>query len=153
MSPRSCSLPKQPVLICPNEVEAAEDSGQEKQEESVPLPDVALRAVAVPETPSAEDHERHELTHLSMHAWYSVCVRAKEFDVRHLRRSASECAEDQGADHMQIIQFEHAYLSSGDAEGQQVKMSTISDSSASYGTACAIDVKGARGQYAISSAV
>ena len=65
MSPNSHGLPKKPVLICPNEVEEAEDSGHEELDESMPEPDVVSRGVAVPETPSDQDREAHELKHLS----------------------------------------------------------------------------------------
>ena len=40
MSPNSHGLPKRPVLICPNEVEEAEDPGHEELDESMPEPDV-----------------------------------------------------------------------------------------------------------------
>ena len=43
MSPNSHSLPKKPVLICPNEVEDAEDPGHEELDESMPEPDVMPR--------------------------------------------------------------------------------------------------------------
>ena len=46
-------------------------------------------------------------------------------------------------DHLPVIQFDYAYVSSGDTRGQQVKMRTILDTSTGYGTACVIDVKGA----------
>ena len=36
-------------------------------------------------------------------------------------------------DHLPIIQFDYAYVSSGDARGQQVKMRTILDTSTGYG--------------------
>ena len=74
-------------------------------------------------------------------------------DARHLRRPAGRRAEDQGVDHLPVIQFDYAYVSSGDARGQQVKMRTILDTSTGYGTSCVIDVKGAGEKYAISSAV
>ena len=56
-------------------------------------------------------------------------------------------------DHLPVIQFDYAYVSSGDARGQQVKMRTILDTSTGYGTACVIDVKSAGDKWAISSAV
>ena len=112
MSPNSHGLPKKPVLICPNEVEEAEDPGHEELDESMPEPDVVPRGVAVPETPSDKDREAHELTHLPTQPWCSVCVRAKDIDERHLRRPAGERAEAQGVDHMPVIQFDYAYLSS-----------------------------------------
>ena len=67
MSSASCSPSQKPVLICPNEVEEAEDPEHEMLEESVPAPDVARRAIAVPETPSIKDREGHELTHVVQH--------------------------------------------------------------------------------------
>ena len=73
--------------------------------------------------------------------------------MRHLRKPAGRRAEDQGVDHLPVIQFDYAYVSSGDARGQQVKMRTILDTSTGYGTACVIDVKGAGDKYATSSAV
>ena len=54
---------------------------------------------------------------------------------------------------MPVVQFDCAYVSSGDAEGQQVRTRTILDTSTGYGTACVVDVKGAGDKYAISSAV
>ena len=104
MSPNSHGLLKKPVLICPNEVEEAEDPGHEELDESMPEPDVVPRGVAVPETPSDKDREAHELTHLPTQPWCSVCVRAKGIDERHLRRPAGERAEAQGVDHMPVIQ-------------------------------------------------
>ena len=74
-------------------------------------------------------------------------------DARHLRRFTGEHAEDQGVDHLPVIQFDYVYVSSGDARGQQVEMRTILDTSTGCGTACVIDVKGARYKYANSSAV
>ena len=97
--------------------------------------------MAVPETPSDKDREAHELTHLFTQPWCSVCVRAKGVDGRHLRRPASERAEAQGVDHMPVIQFDYAYLSSVNERGKQVRMRTILDTSTSCGTACVIDVK------------
>ena len=55
-------------------------------------------------------------------------------------------------DHMPVIQFGCAYLSSFYAKGQQVRMRTIPETSTCSGTACVIDVKGGD-KYAISSAV
>ena len=56
-------------------------------------------------------------------------------------------------DRVPVIQFDYAYVSSGDATGQQVRMRTILDTSSGCGTACVIDVKRAGDKYAISSAV
>ena len=67
--------------------------------------------------------------------------------------ATSKRAEDHGVDHLPVIQFDYAYVSSGDARGQQVKMRTILDTSTGYGTACVIDVKSAGDKYAIFSAV
>ena len=153
MSRNSHGLQKKPVLICPNEVVEAEDPGHEELDESMPEPDVAPRGVAVPETPSDKDREAHELTHLPTQQWCSVCVRAKGVDERHLRRPAGERAEAQEVDHMPVIQFDYAYLSSVNEKGEQVRMRTILDTSTGYGTACVIDVKGGGDKYAISSAV
>ena len=153
MSPNSHGLPKKPVLICPNEVEEAEDPGHEELDESMPEPDVVPRGVAVPETPSDKDREAHELTHLPTQPWCSLCVRAKGIDERHLRRPAGERAEAQGVDHIPVIQVDYAYLSSVNEKGEQVRMRTILDTSTDYGTACVIDVKGGGDKYAISSAV
>ena len=151
MSSNSHGLPKKSVLICPNEVVGAEDPGHEGLEESMPEPDAVPRGVAVPETPSDKDREAHELTHLPTQPWCSVCVcvRAKKVDARRLRRPAGERAEAQGVDHMLVIQFDYANLSSVNEKGEQVRMRTILDTSTGYGTACVIDVKGG----AISSAV
>ena len=55
MSPNSHGLPKKPVLICPNEVEEAEDPEHEELDESIPEPDVVPRGVAVPQTPSDKE--------------------------------------------------------------------------------------------------
>ena len=107
----------------------------------------------MPETPSAKYREGHELTHFPTEPWCSVCVRANGVDERHLRRPAGECAQDQGVGYMPVVQYDYAYVSSGYAEGQQVKMRTILDTSTDYGTACVIDVKGAGDMYAIASAV
>ena len=90
----------------------AEDPRHEEQDESMPEPDVAPRGVAVPETPPDKDRESNELTHLSTQPWCSVCVRAKGVDERDFRRPAGERAEDQGVDHMPVIQFDYAHLSS-----------------------------------------
>ena len=119
----------------------------------MPEPDVVPRGVAVTETPSEKDREAHELTRLSTQPWGSVCVRPKGVDERHLRRPAGERAEAQGVDHMPVIQFDHAYLSSVNEKGEEVRMRTILDTSIDYGTACVIDVKGGGDKYAISSAV
>ena len=127
------------MLICPNEVEEAEDPGHEEPDES--------------ETPSAKDREGHELTHLPTQPWCTTRVRAKGVDERHLRRPAGERAEDQGVDHMRVIQCDYSHLSSVNAKGQQVRMRTILDTSTGCGTACVIDVKGAGDKYAISSPV
>ena len=153
VSSRPRSLLEQPVLICPNEVDEAEDPGYEELDESVTVSDEVPRGMAVPETPSAKEREGHELTHVPSQPWCSVCVRAKGVDMRHLRKPAGRRAEDQGVDHLSVIQFDYAYVSSGDARGQQVKMRTILDTSTGYGTACVIDVKGAGDKYATSSAV
>ena len=153
MSSTSHGLPKKPVLICPNEVVEAEDPGHEELDESMPEPDAVPRGVAVPVTPSDKDREAHELTHLPTQPWCSVCVRAKGVDERHLRRPAGERAEAQGVDHMPVIQFDYAYLSSVNEKGEQVRMRTILDASTGYGTACVIDVKGGGDKYVISSAV
>ena len=150
MSSTSHGLPKKPVLICPNEVVEAEDPGREELDESMPEPDAVPRGVAVPETPSDKDREGHELTHLPTQPWCSVCVRAKGVDERHLRRPAGERAEAQGVDHMPVIQFDYAYLSSVSEKGEQVRMRTILDTSTGNGTACVIDVKGGGDKYAIS---
>ena len=154
VSSRPRSLLEKPVLICPNEVgEAEEDPGYEELDESMTVPEETPRGMAVPETPSAEEREGHELTHVPSQPWCSVCVRAKGVDARHLRRPPGERAEDHGVDHLLVIQFDYAYVSSGDARGQQVKMRTILDTSTGYGTACVIDVKGAGDKYSISSVV
>ena len=153
MSPNSHGLPTKPVLICPNEVVEAEDPGHEELGESMPELDVVPRGVAVPETPSDKDREAHELTHLPTQPWCSVCVRAKGVDERHLPRPAGERAEAQGVDHMPVIQFDYACLSSVNEKGKQVVMRTILDTSTGYGTARVIDVKGGGDKYAISSAV
>ena len=149
----SHSLSKKPVMICPNEVVEAEDPVHEELDESMPEPDVVPRGVAVPETPSDKDREAHELTHLPTQPWCSVCVRAKGVDERHLREPAGERAEAERVDHMPVIQFDYAYLSSVNEKGEQVRMRTILDTSTGYGTACVIDVKGGGDKYAISSAV
>ena len=135
MSSTPRGLPKRPVLICPNEVMEAEDPGHEELDESMPEPDVAPRGVTVPETPSEKDRGAHELTDLPTQAWCSVCVRAKGVDERHLRRPAGERAEAQGVDHMPVIQFDYAYLSSVKAKGEQVRMRTILDKSTGHGAA------------------
>ena len=153
VSSRQRSFLEKPVLICPNEVDEAEDPGYEELDESMTVPEEAPRGMAVPETPSVKEREGHELTHVPSQPWCSVCVRAKGVDARHLRRPAGRRAEDQGVDHLPVIQFDYAYVSSGDARGQQVKMRTILDTSTGYGTACVIDVKGGGDKYAISSAV
>ena len=142
MSSNSHGLPKKSVLICPNEVVEAEDPAHEELDESMPEPDAVPRGVAVPETPSDKDREAHELTHLTTQPWCSVCVRATGVDERHLRWPAGERAEAQGVDHMPVIQFDYAYLSSVNEKGEQVRMRTILDTSTGYGTACVIDVKG-----------
>ena len=128
--PNSHGLPKKPVLICPNEVEEAEDLGHEELDESMPEPDAVPRGVAVPETPSDKDRGAHKLTHRTTQPWCSVCVRAKPVAERHLRRPAGERAEAQGVDHMPVIQFDYAYLSSVNERGEQVRMRTILDTQA-----------------------
>ena len=147
-SPNSLGLPKKPVLICPNEVEEAEDPGHEELDESMPEPDVVPRGVAVPETPSDKDRET------SLHAAVVQRVYSSQrVDERHLRRPAGERSEAQGVDHMRVIQFDNAYLSSVNEKKEQVRMRTILDTSTGYGTACVIDVKSGGDKYAISSAV
>ena len=54
---------------------------------------------------------------------------------------------------MPVIQFDHAYLSSVNEKGEQVRLHTILETSTGSGTACVFDVKGAGDKYAISSAV
>ena len=54
---------------------------------------------------------------------------------------------------MPVIQFDHAYLSSVNEKGEQVRTRTILDTSTGYGTACVIDMKGGGDKYVISSAV
>ena len=152
MSSNSHGLPKKSVLICPNEVVEADDPGHEELDESMPEPDAVSRGVAVPDIPSDKDREAHGLTHLPTQTWRSVCVRAKGVDERHLRRPGGERAEAQGVDHMPVIQFDYAHLSSVNEKGEQV-MRTILDTSTGYGTACVIDVKGGGDKYVISSAV
>ena len=83
ISPNSHGLLKKPVLICPNEVEEAEDPGHEELDESMLEPDVV----------SDKDREAHELTNLPTQPWCSVCVRAKGIDERHLRRPAGDREE------------------------------------------------------------
>ena len=43
-------------------------------------------------------------------------------------------------DHMLVILFDYAYLSSVNSKGQQVRMRTILDTSTGYRTACVINV-------------
>ena len=86
MSPNSHGSQKKPVLICPNEVEEAEDPGHEELDESMPEADVVPRGVAIPETPSDKDREAHELTHLTTQPWCSVCV----FEPKGLTNGISE---------------------------------------------------------------
>ena len=100
------------------------------------VPEEAPEGMAVPETPSAKEREGYELTHVPSQPWCSVCVRSKGVDARHLRKPARKRPEDQGVDHLPVIQFDYAYMSSGDAEGQQVRTRTILDTSTGYGTAC-----------------
>ena len=149
MSPNSHGLQKKQVLICPNEVEETEDPGHEELDESIPEPDVVPKRVVVPETPSDKDREAHELTHLPMKPWCSVCVRAK----KNLRKPTSERAEAQRVDHMPVIQFDYANLSSVNEKREQMRMRTFLDTNTGYGTTCVIDVKGGGDKYAISSAV
>ena len=153
MSPNSHGLPKKPVLICPNELGEAEGPAHKELDESMPEPGVVPRGVAVPETPSDNDREAHELTHLPTQPWCSVHVRAKGVDERHLRRPTGERAEAQRVDHMPVIQFDYAYLSSINEKGEQVRIRTILDTSTGYGTACVIDVKCGGDKFVISSAV
>ena len=56
-------------------------------------------------------------------------------------------------DHMPVIRFDYAFLSSVNEKGEQVRMRTILDTSTGYGTASVIDVKGGGDKYVISSAV
>ena len=153
VSSKPCCVSKKPVLICPSEVDEAEDAGHEELDESMPMPGVAPRGLAVPATPSAKEREEYELTHVLAQSWCGVCVQANGVDARHLRRHAGERAEEQGVDHLPVIQFDYAYVTSGDARGQQVRMRTILDTTTVYGTACVIDVKGAGDKYTISSAL
>ena len=53
---------------------------------------------------------------------------------------------------MPVSPFDHAYLSSVNEKGEQVRMRTILDTSTGYGTAYVIDVKGGGDKHAISSA-
>ena len=109
MSSKPRSLPKKAVLICPNEVEEAEDPGHEELDELMPVPDVAPRGVAVPETLSAKDREEYETDTSTNAAVVQRGVRAKGVVERHLRRLAGERAEDQEVDHVPVIQFDDAY--------------------------------------------
>ena len=61
MSSRPCSFLEKPVLICPIDVNEAEDPGYEELDESMTVPEEAPRGMAVPETPSAKEREGHEL--------------------------------------------------------------------------------------------
>ena len=110
----------------------------------MPVPDVPPRRVAVLETPLAKDRAGHELTHLPTQPRCSVCVRAKGVDERHLCTPAAKRAEDQGVDHMPVIQSDSAH---------EVRTRTILETSTGYGTACVFYVKGSGDKYAISSAV
>ena len=141
------------MLICPNEVEETEDPGHEELDESIPEPDVVPKRVVVPETPTDKDREAHELTHLPTKPWCSVCVRAKGIDERHHRKPASERAEARGVDHLPVIQFDYAYLSSVNEKREQMRKRTFLDTNTGYGTTCVIDVKSGGDKYAISSAV
>ena len=107
----------------------------------------------VPETPSDKDREAHDFTHLPTKPWCSVCVRAKGIDERHHRKPASERAEAPGVDHLPVIQFDYAYLSSINETREQMRMRTFLDTNTGYGTTCVIDVKSRRDRCAISSAV
>ena len=49
------------MLICPIDVNEAEDPGYEELDESMTVPEEAPRGMAVPETPSAKEREGHEL--------------------------------------------------------------------------------------------
>ena len=51
VSSRPRSLLEKPVLICPNEVDEAEDPGYEELDESMTVPEQTPRGLAVPETP------------------------------------------------------------------------------------------------------
>ena len=67
VSSRPLSFLEKPVLICPNEVDEAdeaEDPGYEELDESMTVPEEAPRGMAVPETPSAKERVGHELTHV-----------------------------------------------------------------------------------------
>ena len=71
---RPRSVLEKPVLICPNEVDEAEDPGYEELDESMTVPEEASRGMAFPETPSAKEREEHEHTHVPSQLWCSVCV-------------------------------------------------------------------------------
>ena len=69
VSSRPHSFLEKPVLICPNEVDEAEDPGYEELDESMTVPEEAPRGMVVPETPSAKEREGHELTHVHVQPW------------------------------------------------------------------------------------
>ena len=96
MSSRPRRLPKKPVVICPNEVEEAEGLGHEELDETMSVPDVAPRRVAVPETPTAKDREGHEQTHQPTH---SACPsqRSRRAATSQTRRTA--CSGKGGGSH------------------------------------------------------
>ena len=155
MSPNSHGLPKKPVLICPNELGGGRGSWRTRRWMSrcQSLTLCTQRSGGSLKRRQTKDREAHELAHLSTQPWCSVRVRAKGVDEQHLRRPSGERAEAQGVDHMPVMQFGYAYLSSINEKGEQVRMRTIMDTSTGYGTACAIDVKGGGDKYVISSAV
>ena len=121
MSSTPRGLPKKPVLICPKEVEEAEDPGHEELDESMPGP----KEWGFLKHRQAKIVKRTNLTHQPTQPCCSVCVRAKGVDERHLRRPAGERAEAQGVDHMPVIEFDKTYLSPVNAKGEQVRMRTI----------------------------
>ena len=73
---------------------------------------------------------KHTNSHISPRSRGAACVfQAKGCDERHLRRPAGERAEAQGVDHMPVIQFDCAYLSSVNEKGEQVRMRAVLDTS------------------------
>ena len=62
---------------------------------------------------------KHTNSHISPRSRGAAC---EGVDERHLRRPAGERAEAQGVDHMPVIQFDYAYLSSVNEKGEQVRM-------------------------------
>ena len=117
MSPNSHCLPKQPVLICPTKLRRQRILGTRSwmsRCQSLTLCQEEWRFLKLRQTKIV----KHTNSHISPRSRGAACVfEPKGVDERHLRRPAGERAEAQGVDHLPVIQYDYAYLSSVNEKG------------------------------------